>query len=105
MRTGIECNSVKRDKHTETIHICLSTDTIASLEESMAERKSALKRAPERPELDALLDRAREVIMTDEQLLEQRASFVYGNAPKGSRITKETALKATKTIRVMQKAV
>lgn len=68
----------------------------------MAERKAALKRAPERPELQALLDHAKTVILTDEQLLEQRASFVYGNAPKGSRITKESALRAIKRIRVTE---
>jgi hypothetical protein len=70
----------------------------------MAERKSALKRAPARPELMAKLERAKSVILTDEQLQEQRASFVYGNAPKGSRITKESALKATKHIRVVAPA-
>ena len=57
----------------------------------MAERKSALKRAPERPELTRLLERAKTAVVTDEQLREQRASFVYGNAPQGSRITKESA--------------
>lgn len=67
----------------------------------MAERKSALKRAPERPDLMAKLEKAKAVVLTDEQLQEQRASFVYGNAPKGSRITKESALKATKHIRVV----
>ena len=46
----------------------------------MAERKSALKRAPKRPELDALLETAKTTVVTDEQLLEQRISFVYGNA-------------------------
>jgi hypothetical protein len=66
----------------------------------MAERKVALKRAPERPELQALLDRAKTVILTDEEIQEQRASFVYGNAPKGSRITKESARKAVTRIRV-----
>lgn len=66
----------------------------------MAERKSALKRAPERPELQLKLERAKTVVLTEEQLQEQRASFVYGNAPKGSRITKEFAIKATKHIRV-----
>ncbi len=68
----------------------------------MAERKTALKRAPERPELQALLERAKTVVMTDEQLQEQCASFVYGNAPKGSRITKESALKAVRRIRVTE---
>jgi hypothetical protein len=66
----------------------------------MAERKSALKRAPERPALQKLLERAKTVVITDEILQEQRASFVYGNAPQGSRITKESAKNAAKRIRV-----
>ena len=68
----------------------------------MAERKSALKRAPERPELQRLLERAKTVTLTDQQLQEQRASFVYGNAPKGSRITRESAKKAAGRIRVTE---
>lgn len=70
----------------------------------MAERKAALKRAPKRPELMEALERAKKVILTDEQLEEQRASFVYGNAPKGSRITKESAQKSVKRIRVTNDA-
>ena len=66
----------------------------------MAERKAALRRAPDRPELRALLERAKSTPVSDEMLQEQRASFVYGNAPKGSRITKESALKAARRIRV-----
>jgi hypothetical protein len=66
----------------------------------MAERKSALKLAPERPNLKRLLEHARTVDVTDEQLQEQRASFVYGNAPQGSRITKESARKAVRSIRI-----
>lgn len=66
----------------------------------MAERKAALRRAPERPHLQMLLDHAKTVILTDEQLREQRASFVYGNAPKGSRITKESAVESVKRLRV-----
>ena len=57
-------------------------------EEDMAERKSALRRAPERPELDRLLEQAKTVHLTDADPDEQRASFVYGNAPRNSRITK-----------------
>ena len=68
---------------------------------AMAERKAALKRAPERPELQALLERAKSVVLTDDVLQEQRASFIYGNAPKNSRITKETARKAVNRIRIM----
>jgi hypothetical protein len=66
----------------------------------MAERKTALRRAPPRPELEALLERAKTVQLTDEELLEQRVSFVYGNAPKGSRITKESAARAARRLRV-----
>ena len=66
----------------------------------MAERKSALKRAPERPHLKALLERTKSVPLTDDELQEQRASFVYGNAPKGSRITKESARKSVTSLRL-----
>jgi hypothetical protein len=58
----------------------------------MAARKSVLKRAPERPELEALIKDARKAGVSDDQLREQRASFAYGNAPASAeRITKESA--------------
>lgn len=60
----------------------------------MAERKAALNRAPERPRLEELLERAKDHELSDEELRAQRASFVYGNAPKGSRITKESAIQS-----------
>lgn len=66
----------------------------------MAERQTALKRAPMRPKLDMLLEAAKTVDVTDDVLREQRASFVYGNAPKGSRITKDSARKAARSLRV-----
>lgn len=68
----------------------------------MAERKAALRRAPARPELNRRLELAKTVIITEEQLREQRASFVYGNAPKGSRITKDSARRATQHVRVTE---
>lgn len=64
----------------------------------MAIRKSALKQAPARPELDRLLRQARETGVTDEQLFEQRISFAYGNAPENSGITKETARTAASSM-------
>ena len=64
----------------------------------MAIRKSALKAAPKRPELDRLLEQARTTGVTDEQLKEQRISFVYGNAPENSGITKESARAAANSI-------
>jgi hypothetical protein len=66
----------------------------------MAERKSALRRAPARPALDALLEQAKTVTLTDAEIQEQIASFVYGNAPKGSRITKESARLAASRVRI-----
>jgi len=67
----------------------------------MAERKSALRRAPARPVLDALLEQARKVTLSEDEVQEQLASFVYGNAPKGSRITKESARKAAHSVRLV----
>lgn len=66
----------------------------------MVDRKCALRRAPKRPNLESLLERARTMPVTDEMLQEQRVSFVYGNAPQGSRITKESARKAARRIRI-----
>lgn len=57
----------------------------------MAERKADGRRAPHRPELRALLDRAGAATLTEEKLRQQKASFVYGNASKGSRIAREPA--------------
>lgn len=69
-------------------------------ENSMAERKSALKRAPVRPELEALFEEARAYEMSEKELRAQRESFVYGNAPKGSGITKESAAVSVRNLRV-----
>jgi hypothetical protein len=66
----------------------------------MAARKSLLGPAPSHPELDRLLEQARKVRVTDEQLQEQSVSFVYGNAPASSRITKDSARAAIKRIRI-----
>jgi len=66
----------------------------------MAIRKSTIKQAPPRPELDQLLEQARQTGVTEEVLREQRASFAYGNAPKDSRITKESARTAANSLRL-----
>lgn len=67
----------------------------------MAARKTVMTPAPPRPELDRLLENAKSVGVTDEQLMEQRASFAYGNAPDGSRITKESARLASQSVRLI----
>jgi hypothetical protein len=66
----------------------------------MAARKSVLKPAPQRAELERLLAESVAAGVTDEQLREQRISFVYGNAPEGSRITRDSARSATESMRI-----
>jgi len=66
----------------------------------MAARQALFKRAPERPELERLLERARSSKMTDEEFAEQRISFAFGNAPERSKITKDSARLAAKKLRV-----
>ena len=66
----------------------------------MAERKPSITRAPKRPELESLMQRDKQAGVSDAVLEEQRASFAYGNAPKGSRITKASARSAAKSLRL-----
>lgn len=68
----------------------------------MAARKSVLGPPPEHPELDALIERTREVAVTEEQLHEQRISFAYGNAPEDSGITKESVREASSRMRMAE---
>ena len=67
----------------------------------MAERKPSRSRAPKRPELERLIQRSKAAGVSDAVLEEQRASFAYGNAPKGSRITKASARSASKSLRLV----
>ncbi len=46
----------------------------------MADRKSAIKCAPPRPDLEALYEAARKHKISDEDLREQAAIWAYGNA-------------------------
>lgn len=66
----------------------------------MAARKSVLRPAPLRPELDRMVKASISAGVTEDQLLEQRVSFAYGNAPEGSRITKDSARSAAQAIRL-----
>ncbi len=70
----------------------------------MAERKMAFRRAPERPDLEALYDLSRNHEVTEEELKAQRASFIYGNAPEGSGITKESAAASVDRLRLKSPA-
>lgn len=64
----------------------------------MAARVALFKKAPPRPELERLLEASKRSRITEEELREQRVSFAYGNAPVGSRITKDSARKAANRI-------
>jgi hypothetical protein len=66
----------------------------------MAARKVFFGPLPSHPELDKLLEEARQKPVTDEQLQEQRVSFAYGNAPADSGITKESVREASRRIRI-----
>lgn len=68
----------------------------------MAIRKATLRSAPPRPELERLLSAAKAHYVTDLELQEQRISFVYGNAPENSRITKESARSAASSLRLQR---
>lgn len=70
----------------------------------MANREIALYNTPTRPKLQKLLDKAKKSGITDRQLQQQRASFIYGNAPEGSGITKESAKRAASRILVADKS-
>ncbi len=69
---------------------------------NMAARKVFLGPPPSHPELDRLREATSRLKVTDKQLAEQRISFVYGNAPVGSTITKESARLASKRFRMRQ---
>jgi len=68
----------------------------------MAARKPFLGPTPSHPELDRLREETRDMKVTDEQLAEQRISFIYGNAPADSAITRESARVASKRFRMSQ---
>ena len=77
-----------------------SWNKVEERERVMATRKSFIGPPREDLELDRLEEAARKNPATDDQLKEQRASFVYGNAPSDSRITKESAQTASDSVRI-----
>jgi hypothetical protein len=66
----------------------------------MAARKLFFGPRASHPELEKIRKETRDLEVTDEQLAEQRISFIYGNAPAGSAITKETARVASTRFRI-----
>lgn len=66
----------------------------------MAKRKSFFGPPPNHTELDRLREETRNIKVTDEQLAAQRVSFIYGNAPEGSGITRASAEEASTRMRI-----
>jgi len=67
----------------------------------MADRKQFFGKTKLDPELEKLLDDARNSPVTEEQLHEQRISFAFGNSPESEFITKDSVRKASKMISLM----
>jgi hypothetical protein len=69
----------------------------------MADRQQFLKAVQPDPELLIILDASRNSEVTEEELVEQRISFAFGNAPHGSetRITKDSVRLASQNIRLL----
>jgi hypothetical protein len=67
----------------------------------MAARKSMFKPAPARPEVDRLFADAKRNPPTEKELMEQRVSFAYGNAPvDATGITKASVEDSSRRIRI-----
>ena len=61
----------------------------------MADRKQFSNVAPPDQDLVDLLVRSREILVTDEDLREQRISFAFGNAPASSQLITKASVRLT----------
>ena len=52
------------------------------------------------PEMERLIKEAQNKGVSEEDLQQQRVSFAYGNALKSERITKDTVLRTSQSIRL-----
>lgn len=59
-----------------------------------------MKPPASRPELDQLIREAVAKGVDEDEFLEQWVSFIYGNAPEGSRITKDSARAVLKKLHI-----
>jgi hypothetical protein len=68
----------------------------------MADRKQFLGDIKADPKLKEVLEASRNTQVTEEELLEQRISFAYGNAPANAQnITKDSVRQTSKKIRLL----
>lgn len=72
-----------------------------STEEGMVERKSLGFSPPDRSEQRARVAASIAKGMTEDELAEQKASFIFGNAPQRSGITKDSARYAVKHLKLV----
>jgi hypothetical protein len=66
----------------------------------MADRKQFKDVAPADAELVKLLEETRDVVVSEEQLREQRISFAFGNAPHSVDITRDSVVRASQSMRL-----
>lgn len=66
----------------------------------MADRKQFMNVEAADAELVNLLETTRNIVVTDEQLREQRVSFAFGNAPHSLNITRERVVRASERMRL-----
>ena len=69
----------------------------------MADRQQFFRAVDPDPELAKILEASRAIVVTEDELREQRISFAYGNAPQSSenRITKESVRLASEHIKLL----
>lgn len=66
----------------------------------MADRKQFMNVEAADAELVHLLETTRGVVVSEEQLREQRVSFAFGNAPHSLNITRESVVRASERMRL-----
>ena len=67
----------------------------------MADRKQFMNVEAADSELIRLLDATRDVVVSEEELREQRISFAFGNAPHSLDITRDSVVRASKSMRLL----
>ena len=66
----------------------------------MADRKQFLNVGDADAELVRLLEKTRDVVVSDEQLREQRISFAFGNSPFSQDIQRDSVVRASESMRL-----
>ncbi|HEY5381093.1 MAG TPA: hypothetical protein VIJ65_02500 [Acidobacteriaceae bacterium] len=66
----------------------------------MADRKQFLNVGDADVELVRLLEKTRDVIVSDEQLRQQRISFAFGNSPFSQDIQRDSVVRASESMRL-----